>query len=242
MSTDIEARARAYAALGDPSRLAIVDLLAHADLASGELAARLDLPTNLIAHHLHALEDAELIVRRRSEGDARRTYILRTATCDRLLGASPLPRPRKVAFVCSQNSARSQLAESYWRTVSDVPVVSAGTRPAHNVHPRAIGVARRHGLDLSAARPKLVDDVLTGDELLIAVCDRAYEDLHCRPLHWSVPDPARGGTVRAFDSAYEALTRRIDEFTASIEGEPPAQLVMSLTRNRSQARTRKTAP
>lgn len=220
MSTDLETRARAYAALGEPSRLAIIDLLAHADLASGELAARLDLPTNLIAHHLHTLEAAGLIVRRRSEGDARRTYITRTHTCNQLLGTSAWPRPHRVAFVCSQNSARSQLAESYWRTVTDIPVVSAGTHPARRVHPRAVSVARRHGLDLTTAVPKLVDDVLTGDELLIAVCDRAYEDLHTQPLHWSVPDPAQAGDPRAFDDAYDTITSRIDQLTASLEGQP----------------------
>lgn len=220
MSTDLETRARAYAALGEPSRLAIIDLLAHADLASGELAARLDLPTNLIAHHLHILEVAGLIGRRRSEGDARRTYIARTDACYRLLGPGPWPRPRKVAFVCSQNSARSQLAESYWRTVSVIPVVSAGTRPARRVHPRAVSVARRHGLDLTTAVPKLAHDVLTGDELLIAVCDRAYEDLRSQPLHWSIPDPARAADPRAFDDAYDTITSRIDRLTASLEGQP----------------------
>ena len=70
---ELESRARAYAALGDPSRLAIVELLAHADLAPGELGARLELPTNLMAHHLQILEQAGLISRRRSEGDRRRT-------------------------------------------------------------------------------------------------------------------------------------------------------------------------
>ena len=54
----LAARAAAYAALGDPSRLAIIDRLANADLASGELADALGLPTNLIAHHLRVLEDA----------------------------------------------------------------------------------------------------------------------------------------------------------------------------------------
>jgi protein-tyrosine-phosphatase/DNA-binding transcriptional ArsR family regulator len=218
MSTSLEARANAYAALGEPSRLAIVDLLAHADLAPGELAARLDLPTNLIAHHLHVLQQAGLITRRRSEGDARRSYISRTDVCDHLLGASRWPRPRRVAFVCSQNSARSQLAESYWRTVSDIPVVSAGTHPAVRVHPRAVTVARRHGLDLTGATPKLVGDVLTGDELLIAVCDRAYEDLHGEPLHWSIPDPAKTDTLRAFNTAYDDVTSRVDHLVASLEG------------------------
>ena len=225
----LEARARAYAALGDPSRLAIVDLLANADLASGELGARLDLPTNLIAHHLKVLAEAGLVLRRRSEGDGRRSYVTRTSACNDLigtdllgtglLGVGHLARPRKVAFVCSQNSARSQLAESYWRTVSDIPVVSGGTHPARRVHPRAVAVGRRHGLDLATARPRLATDVLSGDELIIAVCDRAYEDLASQPLHWSVPDPALVANAEAFEGAYDDITGRITRLAASFEGE-----------------------
>lgn len=215
---ELESRARAYAALGDPSRLAIVELLAHADLAPGELGARLELPTNLMAHHLQILEQAGLISRRRSEGDRRRTYVIRTPACTRLLGPSgDFPRPRRVAFVCSQNSARSQLAEHYWRTVSAIPVVSAGTHPAACVHPRAVAVGRRHGLDLTGAAPKTGSDVLTGDELVIAVCDRAYEELDARPVHWSVPDPAQAGDAAAFELAYEDLTSRVDTLAAAIE-------------------------
>ncbi len=219
MSNDLESRARAYAALGEPSRLAIIDLLGRGDLASGELAAGLGVPTNLMAHHLQVLQDAGLVERRRSEGDARRTYVRRTPACDRLLGSEATPRPHRVAFVCSANSARSQLAEAYWRTVSDIPVVSAGTHPARSVHPRAIAVARHHGLDLTAATPKLVDDVLTGDELLIAVCDLAYEGLRAPSAHWSIPDPARAGDSLAFESAFTDIADRIDQLTSRFEGE-----------------------
>jgi protein-tyrosine-phosphatase/DNA-binding transcriptional ArsR family regulator len=216
----LETRARAYAALGDTSRLAIVELLANADLAPGELGARLDVPTNLMAHHLQILEQAGLVLRRRSEGDGRRSYVQRTPACNQLLGgsAAPVVRPRRVAFVCSQNSARSQLAEHYWRTISDVPVLSAGTHPAPRVHPRAVAVGRRHGLDLAHAAPKLAGDVLTGEELVIAVCDRAYEELGARPMHWSVPDPARTGALSAFQTAYDTLTGRVDLLAASLEG------------------------
>ena len=220
MSNDLRSRAAAYAALGEPSRLAIVDLLADADLAPGDLSARLGLPTNLMAHHLRILEQAGLIARRRSEGDARRSYVHRTPSCNRLLGGQHRTRPHRVAFVCSANSARSQLAEAYWRTVSTVPVVSAGIRPAACVHPRAIAVGRRHGLDLSSARPKLAAEVVAGDDLVVAVCDEAYETLTGGPLHWSVPDPARTGDLTAFEAAYTDLTDRIGHLTACFEGEP----------------------
>ena len=222
MSTDLETRARAYAALGDPSRLAFIDLLANADLAPSELGTRLDIPTNLMAHHLQILEQAGLISRRRSEGDGRRTYVLRTPACDRLLGAgSRLPRPRGVAFICSQNSARSQVAEHYWRTISNISATSAGTHPAPRVHPDAITVARRHGLDLTHATPKLTSALLPGDQPLIAVCDRPSPDPATQPLHWAFPDPARAGSPGAFETAYDELTRRVDRLAASIEGDRP---------------------
>jgi hypothetical protein len=51
-------RARIHAALGDPARLAIVDTLVAGDAAPGELGAALELPTNLVAHHLKVFEDA----------------------------------------------------------------------------------------------------------------------------------------------------------------------------------------
>lgn len=218
-SWNLEHRARAYAAVGDPSRLAIIDLLANADLASGELGAQLGIPTNLTAHHLRVLEEAGLIERRRSEGDGRRSYVTRTPACNLMLGAGHVPRPDRIAFVCSRNSARSQLAEAYWRAISDIPVVSGGTHPAERVHPRAITVGRRHGLDLTNARPRLASHILTGDELVIAVCDRAYEDLDNRPLHWSVPDPALAETAAAFEDAYADITGRISRLAASFEGE-----------------------
>ena len=87
--------------------------------------------------------------------------------------------------------------------------------------PAYLGPAGWTGLDLTHATPKLTSDILTGDELLIAVCDRAYEELDTQPLHWSVPDPARAGSPGAFETAYDELTRRVDLLAASIEGDRP---------------------
>ena len=66
-------RAAVHAALADPSRLRITDTLLAGDAAPSELAAMLAMPSNLLAHHLHVLEQAGIITRRRSEGDRRRT-------------------------------------------------------------------------------------------------------------------------------------------------------------------------
>lgn len=218
MSTsDLHGRARTFAALGDPARLAIVELLDTGDLSPKQLSESLGIPTNLLSHHLQVLADAGLISRRPSEGDRRRTYLRRTAQCDRLLASRPVPRPRAVAFVCSQNSARSQLAEAYWRSVSRVRVCSAGTHPAAAVHPLAIATGRRHGLTLDGARPKLIDTALSGDELVISVCDRAHEELATTGLHWSIADPAARNDLAAFETAFTELVVRIDRLAAAIE-------------------------
>ncbi len=72
---DVAARAAVHAALADPARLQIVDTLGAGDASPSELAAMLAMPSNLLAHHLHALEQAGLVTRRRSEGDRRRSYV-----------------------------------------------------------------------------------------------------------------------------------------------------------------------
>jgi protein-tyrosine-phosphatase len=207
----VESRARIHAALGDPARLRVVDRLLLTDASPGEVAHLLGLSTNLVAHHLGVLESAGLVVRSRSEGDRRRTYLrLVPEVLASLVVSLPLPASR-VVFVCSHNSARSQLAAALLARRSSVPAASAGTRPAARVHPQAIKVARRHGLRLGHLRPVHIDDVLRPDDLVVAVCDRAHEQLDEGPrLHWSVPDPATAHTDAAFERAFDDLSHRID--------------------------------
>jgi protein-tyrosine-phosphatase/DNA-binding HxlR family transcriptional regulator len=214
----IEDRAKVYAALGDQGRLAIVDTLGYGDASPGELARALSLPTNLLAHHLRVLQEAGLVARTRSEGDRRRTYLrLVPETLASLAPPAQWPVPR-VLFVCTHNSARSQLAAALWARRSEVPATSAGTRPAARVHPRALRVARRHGLTLEGTRPTQVAEVARRDDLVIAVCDNAHEQLGGQPdrrrLHWSVPDPTRVDTDAAFGAAYVDLAGRIDRLAS----------------------------
>ncbi len=68
-------RARKHAALGDPSRLRMLDLLTFGDLSPSDLGDEMDLPSNLVAHHLNVLEREGIVVRSRSEGDGRRAYV-----------------------------------------------------------------------------------------------------------------------------------------------------------------------
>jgi protein-tyrosine-phosphatase len=216
----LEARARVHAALGDPGRLAIVDALAYGDASPGELARALALPSNLVAHHVKVLQRAGLVVRTRSEGDRRRTYLrLLPETMAGLIPSTGWLAPR-VVFVCTHNSARSQLAAALWGRRSSVPTASAGTRPATRVHPRAVRVARRHGIALDRVRPVHVAEVLRHDDLVVAVCDNAYEQLAGdrprRRLHWSVPDPAQVDTDAAFEAAYSDLASRIDRLAPAL--------------------------
>ena len=196
-----------------------MDTLTTGDLSPGEIAALLDMPTNLVAHHLKVLQGTGLIVRSRSEGDRRRTYIrLVPAVLAGLNPASGWNAPR-VVFVCTHNSARSQLAAALWAQRSSVPAASAGTRPAARVHPRAKRVARRHGLMLGGTEPRYVVDVLDIDDLVVAVCDNAHEDLEGDPadrLHWSVPDPASIDTDAAFEAAYVDLAGRVERLAPAV--------------------------
>src|SRR5882672_4033664 len=103
-SAETQGRARVYAALGEPVRLAIVDMLGLGDASPGEIGTQFGLPTNLVAHHLGVLQDAGLIERARSEGDARRTYVhLRPDALTGVTSAGSLTAAR-VVFVCTHNS------------------------------------------------------------------------------------------------------------------------------------------
>lgn len=206
----VQHRAQRHAALGDPIRLAIVDELATSDRAPVELRQRLGLESNLLAHHLDVLEEVGLIERTRSSGDGRRRYVhLRRAALDDLaIGTAPLGGP--ALFVCTRNSARSQLAAALWRELTGDEASSAGTHPAATVHPGAVAAGARAGLDLGSAVPATLDGVDL-PPLVVTVCDRAHEELPADPswLHWSVADPVPAGTDQAFDAAVAELTERI---------------------------------
>lgn len=213
MAGDRAQRAAVLSALGDPSRLAVVDLLQVQDLSPHALAAALEIPGNLLAHHLKVLETAGVVTRAHSQNDKRRTYVrLVPESLDGLLPApGPLVVPR-VVFVCTHNSARSVLAEAIWNAVSDVPSASAGTHPAERVNPRATSAAARAGLAVAAATPRSIDDVLSADDLLVSVCDSVNEELGDVPnprVHWSIPDPALRDTDEAFAEALTDITERV---------------------------------
>jgi protein-tyrosine-phosphatase/DNA-binding HxlR family transcriptional regulator len=213
-----QTRAAIHAALGEPIRLRIVDGLALGDLTPGELARVLEISPNLLAHHLAVLTDAGLIHRTPSHGDGRRKYVrLDRRAFD--LAAVPTLTSSSVLFVCTHNSARSQLAAALWNRRSDIPASSAGANPAARSHPGAVAVAARHGIRLAAV-PRGYDTVDERPDLVVSVCDRAREAAwpfgETRHLHWSIADPAEIGTDEAFEAAFAEIAARIDTTLPSI--------------------------
>ena len=196
MDVDLAARARRHAALGEPARLAIVDELTVSDRAPIELREMLDIPGNLLAHHLDVLEQVGLIGRTKSSGDGRRKYVhLMPGALDGLVPHRVLP-PGPALFVCTANSARSQLAAVLWEELVGAPAASAGTHPAAKV---------------SAGSPPSA-------ALVVTVCDRAHEELDGHPdwLHWSIPDPVPLNTKAAYDHAVDELRNRIGSFVPAV--------------------------
>jgi protein-tyrosine-phosphatase/DNA-binding transcriptional ArsR family regulator len=226
---------------GHPLRWRLLSELARSDLRVGELCERAGQRQSLVSYHLRQLRDAGLVSARRSLADGRDTYyVLELARCGDLLagagaslhpglasvvGADPardrgLARAR-VLFLCTGNSARSQMAEALAEQLSAgaVRAASAGSHPKP-LHPNAVRVMRERGIDLAGRRSKHLSQ-FTGRrfDYVISLCDRVREvcpEFPGRPqaIHWSVRDPAREPgtdeqTLPAFERTAAELATRI---------------------------------
>ena len=133
-----------------------------------------------------------------------------------------MTEPRRVLFLCTHNSARSQMAEGLLRAHggSRFEVFSAGTE-ATRVRPEAIEVMREIGIDISGQSSKTLERYLDQPfDLVITVCDDAAESCPVflgakQRLHWSFPDPSRvdGSEAQrgaAFRTVRDAIRHRIE--------------------------------
>jgi protein-tyrosine-phosphatase/DNA-binding transcriptional ArsR family regulator len=218
---------------GHPVRWRLLGELARSDRKAGELTALLGEPQSLVSYHLGKLRGGQLVRARRSSADGRDTYYtVDLARCGELLGAAGAalhPGLRlvlapaagvgghaRVLFLCTGNSARSQMAEAFTRHFASdaggrsgvVEAVSAGSRPKP-VHPNAVRAMREHGIDI-AGRPSRHLDTFAGQrfDYVISLCDRVREVCpefpgHPQVIHWSIPDPSAGG--RTDDESYPAF-------------------------------------
>jgi 5'-methylthioadenosine phosphorylase len=140
-----------------------------------------------------------------------------------------------ILFLCSGNSARSQMAEGFARAFlpPDVPVLSAGIAPA-GLDPRAVAAMAELGVDISGHRSKHVSEIpLGGVGLVVTLCAGAAEACPVIPGarrdHWGIPDPALAGGpdlgLPAFRLARDQLLRHVWTLAESFPPEPAVAVV-----------------
>jgi arsenate reductase len=137
--------------------------------------------------------------------------------------AAPSKTPLRVLFLCTGNSARSQMAEVILnhKGKGRFHAESAGSQPAARINPYAVATMRSYGFEWAGHQPRSVDGLEREPwDFVITVCDRAKEACPFFPgqpilAHWDVEDPAgvQGSEEqkrRAFDLAWQTLSRHID--------------------------------
>src|SRR4051794_9727521 len=232
---------------GHPLRWRLLSELARSDRRVGELCRLAGRPQSLVSYHLRQLRDGGLVSMRRSAADGRQTYyVLDLPRCRELLrgagaslhpGVTPVARGERspgatvarVLFLCTGNSARSQIAEALASRLSAgvVEAVSAGSHPKP-LHPDAVRVMRRRGIDLSGRRSKHVSEFSDHRfDYVITLCDRVREvcpEFTGAPvtMHWSIPDPARAAatdeeTLPGFERTATELYARVEVLIEAIE-------------------------
>lgn len=229
--------------VADRQRWQLLVELAKSDRRVGELTDLLGKPQNLVSYHLGALRTAGIVSARRSSADGRDTYYrVDLLRCGRLLGAAgsalhpglrlePVApsappvwpgRPPVVLFLCTGNSARSQMAEALLehRSGQAIRARSAGSRPKP-LHPNAVRVMAGRGIDISGRPTKhLSRFARTRFHQVITLCDKVKEvcpEFPGRPVtaHWSMPDPSAGAGTD--DDGYPAFERCADELESRVD-------------------------
>ena len=229
---------------GHPLRWRLLEELARSDRMVHELTGLVDQPQSLVSYHLGKLRDARLVSAKRSSADRRDAYYtadlprfgeLLAATGGALhpglrlvppnpVGTGPGAVGTRVLFLCTGNSARSQMAEALARARSggQVEAHSAGSAPKA-LHANAVRVMRvEHGIDLTGHRPKHLS-ALAGQRFdrVVTLCDRVREV--CPPwpgepetAHWSIPDPAAGHPDGDDEASYPAFQQAADELETRV--------------------------
>jgi len=205
-----------------PLRWRLLKELVRSDRAVRELMVLVDEPQSLVSYHLRLLREGGLATARRSSADGRDSYYAIDLTACRealqsaggslhpslrlgpaaphCLGTRRSRRRPSVLFLCTGNSARSQIAEALLERMSTgtIQTASAGSHPKR-LHPNAIRVLRTYGIDISANRTKHLDEFRSQRfDTVVTLCDRVREvcpEFPSRPelVHWSVADPALEG-------------------------------------------------
>lgn len=136
-----------------------------------------------------------------------------------------LSMKRKVLFLCTKNSARSQMAEAVlnYRGRDNFIVYSAGSSPDNEIHPIAIKVLTQLDFDMTGKIPKSIEEYINDEfDFVITLCDRMKENRPIFPgkpilAHWDMPDPADSeGTeeekTKFFEKTVKEISQRITLF------------------------------
>jgi ArsR family transcriptional regulator len=225
--------------LADDTRWKLLQALRHSDRQANELAAAYQLPNNLVSYHLGLLRQAGLVQTHRSDADARVLYYgLDLTALDRAyrqIGAALLlpeavitpASPATVVFLCTHNSARSQMAEGWLRHLSRGTLVarSAGVTPT-TLHPLAVQAMAEVGIDIGYQRSKGLEGLEVQPDIVVTVCDLAREqcptELQRLPfLHWSITDPVKAKgqeteRLEVFRNVRDYLRVRVQGLLSSI--------------------------
>jgi protein-tyrosine-phosphatase/DNA-binding transcriptional ArsR family regulator len=229
--------------VGDPQRWQLLVELGRSDRRVGELAELLGKAQNVVSYHLGELRTAGLVSARRSSADGRDAYYrLHSTRCGELFAAAaaalhpslrlapvstdgPISatRPKqRVLFLCTGNSARSQIAEVLLehRSGDAIEARSAGSHPKP-LHPNAVQVMAERGIDISGRRAKHLDRFArTRFDRVITLCDKVREicpEFPGAPVtaHWSMADPA--AAPGSDEETYPAFARTAAEIEARVE-------------------------
>jgi protein-tyrosine-phosphatase len=224
--------------LANPLRWQLLQQLVASDRTVRELTGLVGEPQNLVSYHLRQLHDGGLVLRHRSAHDGRDVYYaIDLARCrDELEGSVRALHPalwptppathhraerERILYLCTGNSARSQMAEALTVHLSDgaITAASAGSAPKP-LHANAVRVLQERGIDISGNRTKHLDRFRARRfDRVITLCDRVREvcpEFPSRParVHWSIPDPAAEGTTDR--ATYPAFERTADELETRI--------------------------
>jgi len=238
---------------GHPLRWQLLNELAQSDGRVRELCNRLGEPQSLVSYHLGRLRAGGLVSTRRSSRDRRDVYYgLDLERFGELLeesGAALHPglgpardrprgrsRPARVLFLCTGNSARSQIAQAILEQLGgeSVQAFSAGSHPKP-LHPNAVRAMEERGVDISRRRSTHLEEFgRQRFDYVISLCDRVREVCPEFPgnpqtIHWSIPDPAAqpGGeleTYPAFERTAAVLEARIRFLVRQIESKPTREV------------------
>ncbi len=233
---------------GHPLRWRLLSELACSDRTVHELTGLVGEAQNLVSYHLAKLRAGALVSTRRSTADGRDAYYaVDLSRVDELLSATagalhpglgmqtaasdrPACREASVLFLCTGNSARSQMAEALTdlRSAGAVVAWSAGSSPKP-LHPHAVRVmSDEYGVDLRDHESKhvrlFVDQRF---DRVVTLCDRVREVCPdfpgiVEPVHWSIPDPTAGCSGgeagrRVFRRVAAELDTRIGFLLATLE-------------------------